>query len=140
MDLSLLNALSIVKWLHLVLFGVALGGSVVCLMISGLEASDSTYRGLAAALWKQVVNWSLRVTFIIGLIALGLKMNQGINPFLERYLHFKLLLVFILLGLSEVASKQLSKNIRTAALLSTILLLLISFIIENKELFGTIIK
>ncbi|MEZ0120387.1 MAG: hypothetical protein SGVNAXEH_000519 [Holophagaceae bacterium] len=136
MDLQAITLLSVAKWVHLVLFGTALGGGAACLIISGLEESDSAYKGLSAALWKSLVNWSLRLTFIVGMLLLILNMQMGQSPFLNKYFHYKLLFVFVLLGLSESASKSLATGKRTLALSCVIVIALIGFIIENQQIFG----
>ncbi len=138
MDLQAITLLSVAKWVHLVLFSTALGGGAACLIISGLEESDPAYKGLSAALWKSLVNWSLRISVIVGVLLLILNMQMGENLFVNRYFHYKLLFVFVVLGLSESASKSLAVGKRTLALSSVIVIALIGFIIENQQIFGQI--
>jgi uncharacterized membrane protein len=136
MDFQTITLLSVMKWVHLILFATALGGGSACLIISGLEEKDPSFKGLSAALWKSLVNWSLRLTFIIGILLLFLNIQIGQSPFVNKYFHYKLLLVFVVLGLSESAIKGLAIGKRTLALWCVITMVLIGFIIENQQIFG----
>ena len=102
------NAPSIVRWLHFILLSMAGGGAVVALLLSGYEDEKPDLRGLAATIWKRTVTWGFRLALLAGIGLLILNIQSGNNLFLQRYFHFKLTLVLILLVLSEMAPKALA--------------------------------
>ena len=50
-----LSPLDLLKWIHFVCLGTALGGAVVSLLLSGFEQEREDLKGLAATVWKQAV-------------------------------------------------------------------------------------
>ncbi|WP_306589996.1 hypothetical protein [Geothrix sp. 21YS21S-4] len=132
-----LEALNLVRWLHFVALAVGGGAGVVALLLSGFEEGRGELRGLAAAVWSKVAAWGFRVALIAGIGLLFLKLQGGQNPFKNgTYFHIKLLLVFILVGMAEMAPKALAVGKRGAALLALVLFLAASFVAFNKGLFG----
>lgn len=129
-------ATDILKWIHLLTLVLGGGGAMVCLLLLGLEESDPAYKGLAAALWRKVVTWSFRLALITGIVILGMKLKNLEQPFAAYYLHIKLTLVVILLGVSESATKSLAKGKRGAALLTIGLFLVITFVVSTKRTYG----
>lgn len=132
-----LEAVNLVRWLHFVALTVGGGGAVVALLLSGFEEGKEDLRGLAATVWAKVVAWAFRLALIAGIALLVMMMQGGQNPLKNgHYFHIKLLLVFLLLGLSEMAPKALAQGKRGAALLALLLFLASSFTVHNAELFG----
>ncbi len=123
-----IQAFDLVKWLHLIALAVAGGASVVALLLSGFEDTREDLRGLAATVWAKVVVWGFRAAFLLGLVLLGMKLHRGEHPFDERYLHVKILLAILLVGLSETAPKVLARAKRGAAMLVLMLFLLTTFL------------
>ena len=132
-----LDALNLLKWIHFLCLSVAGGGAVVSLLLSGFEADREDLQGLAATVWKKTVTWGFRFALVTGLGLLGLKFSRGLHPFDQYYLHGKLLLVFFLLMVAEMAPKMLAVGKRGAAMTALFLFLLTSFVVYNKELFGS---
>ncbi len=133
-------ATDILKWVHLISFVLGGGGAMVCLLLLGLEESDPAYKGLSAALWRKVVTWGFRFAFITGLVILGMKLKNLEQPFAAYYLHIKLVLVVILLGVSETTTKSLAKGKRGGALLVIGLFLLTTFVVMTKRTYGGKVK
>jgi hypothetical protein len=132
-----LEAINIVRWLHFVVLSVGAGGAVVALLLSGFEEGKEDLRGLAATVWAKVVAWSFRLALIAGIALLVLDIQGGQNG---HYFHIKLLLVFVMVGLSEMTPKALATGKRGSALLVLVLFLATSFTVYNKGLFGGRLK
>jgi uncharacterized membrane protein len=130
-----IDALNILKWIHFVAMAMGAGGAITALLLSGFEETREDLRGLAATVWKQTAGWGFRIAFLAGLGLLGLKLYRQTHPFDEMYLHLKLVLVFVLMGVSEMTPKMLAKAKRGGAMLTLFLFLGISFIVYNKSLF-----
>ncbi len=135
-----IDALNMLKWIHFILLSMAGGGAVVSLLLSGFETERQDLQGLAATVWKKTVTWGLRLALVTGIAMLGLKMSRGLHPFDQYYLHGKLLLVFLIMGTGEMAPKMLATGRRGAAMTTLFLFLLISFVVYNKELFGSKVR
>ncbi len=131
------DALSLVRWLHFIVLSLAGGGAVVALLLSGFEDERPDLRGLAATVWKRTAGWGFRLALVVGIGGLLIKMQAGDHPFDHYYLHIKLVLVFVLLGASEMAPKALAAGKRGAAMLVLLLFLLASFTVYNAQLFGS---
>ncbi|NTW86614.1 MAG: hypothetical protein HGB30_10680 [Holophagaceae bacterium] len=132
-----IEAVNLLRWLHFLALGVGLGGAVVALLLSGFEETREDLQGLAATIWAKVVAWAFRLALVVGAALLVLMMQEGSNPLKNgHYFHIKLLLVFILVGLSEMAPKSLAAGKRGSALLVVVLFLATSFTVFNKGLFG----
>jgi hypothetical protein len=132
-----LEAVNLVRWLHFVALAVGGGAAVVALLLSGFEESREDLQGLAATIWAKVVAWSFRLALIAGIGLLLLMLQGGQNPLKDgHYLHIKLMLVLVLVGLSEMTPKALAARKRGSALLVLVLFLASSFIVYNKGLFG----
>ncbi|MDP2876510.1 MAG: hypothetical protein Q8O00_10030 [Holophaga sp.] len=127
---------NLVKWLHFVALALGGGGIVIALLLSGFEDEREDLRGLAATIWKKVVAWSFRLALILGILMLVVQYRAGDpNPLAPHYLHVKLLLVLILVGVSEMAPKALAGAKRGAAMLALLLFLLASFVTINRNVF-----
>lgn len=126
----------LIKWLHFISLAVAGGAAVSALLISGLEDDQEAMRGLAPTLWKMVTAWGFRLAFITGGILLTLKISAGTHPFDNRYLHWKLSLVVLLLVMSELSPKALARAKRGAPLMALLLFLLATFVTINGRAFG----
>ncbi|MDP1831259.1 MAG: hypothetical protein Q8K67_04310 [Geothrix sp.] len=132
-----LEAVNLLRWLHFVAIAVGGGAAVVALLLSGFEEDREDLQGLAATVWAKVVVWAFRLALIVGLALLVMMIQGGRNPLKDgSYFHLKLLLVFILLGLSEMTPKALAVGKRGSALLVLLLFLASSFTVFNKGLFG----
>jgi len=132
-----LEAVNILRWLHFVVLAIGGGAAVVALLLSGFEEGKEDLRGLAATVWAKVVAWSFRLALIAGIALLVVMIQGGQNPLKNgHYFHIKLLLVFVLVGLSEMTPKALAAGKRGSALLVLVLFLASSFTVYNKGLFG----
>lgn len=132
-----LEAVNLLRWLHFVVLAVGGGAAVVTLLLSGFEEGKEDLRGLAATVWAKVVAWSFRLALIAGIALLVVMIQGGQNPLKNgHYFHIKLLLVFVLVGLSEMTPKALAAGKRGSALLVLVLFLASSFTVYNKGLFG----
>lgn len=132
-----LDALNLLRWLHFVALAVGGGAAVVALLLSGFEEGREELRGLAATVWAKVVAWAFRLALIAGIVLLVMMIQGGQNPLKNgHYFHIKLLLVFVLVGLSEMSPKALAVGKRGSALLALVLFLAASFTVYNKTLFG----
>ena len=133
-----IEAVNLVKWLHFVALTVGGGAAVVALLLSGFEEGREDLQGLAATVWAKVVTWAFRLALIAGIALLVLKLQGGQNPLKDgHYFHIKLLLIWVLVGLSEMAPKALAAGKRGSALLALVLFLATSFTVYNKGLFGS---
>jgi hypothetical protein len=133
-----IDAINLIRWLHFVAMSIGAGAAVVALLLSGFEEGREDLRGLAATVWAKVVAWSFRLALIAGIALLVLSIQAGQNPLKDgHYFHVKLLLVFVLLGLSEMTPKALALGKRGSALMVLVLFLAISFTVFNKGLFGS---
>lgn len=136
-----LEAVNIVRWIHFVALATGGGAVVVTLLLSGFEEGKEDLRGLAATVWSKVVAWSFRLALVAGIALLVMLMQGGQNPLKNgHYFHIKLLLVFVLVGLSEMTPKALAVGKRGSALLVLVLFFATSFIVYNKGLFGGRLK
>lgn len=136
-----LNALDMLKWLHLIAFSVAAGGAVVALLLSGFEDTREDLRGLAATVWAKVVAWGFRLALLVGVVLLVMKMRGGEQPFIYKYLHLKITLAVVLVALSEMTPKALARAKRGSAMLTLILFLLVTFLATvGKAALGTTLK
>jgi hypothetical protein len=132
-----LEAVNLVRWLHFVTVAVGGGAAVVTLLLSGFEEGREDLRGLASTVWSKVVAWSFRLALIAGVALLVMMLQGGQNPLKNGYyFHLKLLLVFVLVGLSEMTPKALGLGKRGSALLVLVLFLASAFTVYNKGLFG----
>ena len=133
-----LEAVNLVRWLHFVALTVGGGAAVVALLLSGFEEGREDLQGLAATVWAKVVAWAFRLALIAGIGLLLMKLQGGQNPLKDgHYFHIKLLLVFVLVGLSEMTPKALAAGKRGSALIALVLFLATSFTVYNKGLFGS---
>ncbi len=132
-----LSPLDLLKWMHFICLGTALGGAVVALLLSGFEQEREDIKGLAATVWKQAVVWPVRVAIVFGLLAMIQKLQWKMNPFAFYYFHLKLVLVLPLAASVEVAPKALAVGKRGAAMVALFLFMAISFVVYNQRLFGT---
>jgi uncharacterized membrane protein len=126
----------IIKWLHIVALAMGGGAAMVILILMGFEAEREDLRGMTSVLWKRTASWAFRLAVLLGLVLLGMQFAQHQHPFEARYLHLKLVLVFGLLMLSEMAPRALGAARRGAPLLVFLLFLLVTFVTVNKEAFG----
>ncbi|GLH67940.1 hypothetical protein [Geothrix edaphica] len=132
-----LEAVNLLRWLHFVTLTVGGGAAVVALLLSGFEEGREEIRGLAATVWAKVVAWSFRLALLAGIGLLLMMIQGGQNPLKQgHYMHIKLLLVLVLVGLSEMTPKALAVGKRGSALLALVLFLASSFTVYNKGLFG----
>jgi hypothetical protein len=131
-----LEAINILRWIHFLAMSFGIGAAVVALLLSGFEEGKEDLQGLAATVWAKVVSWSFRVTLLVGIVLLVMLMQSGVNPFKAGfYLHIKLTLVFIFIGLSEMTPKALAAGKRGSALLVVVLFLAVTFTVFNKSMF-----
>ena len=131
-----LEAINLLKWIHFVALSFGGGAAVVVLLLSGFEEEREDLQGLAATVWAKVVAWSFRLAVLAGIALLVMLFQRGLNPFkVGYYLHLKLTLVFILIGLSEMTPKALAMGKRGSALLALVLFLAVTFTVFNKGLF-----
>jgi len=136
-----LEAVNLLRWLHFVALSVGGGAAVVALLLSGFEEGREDLQGLAATVWSKVVAWSFRLALVAGIALLVMLMQAHQNPLKNgHYFHIKLLLVFVLVGLSEMSPKALAAGRRGSALLVLVLFLATSFTVYNKGLFGGPLK
>lgn len=129
------ESLALIKWLHFLVLSMAGGGAIVALLISGYEDEREDLRGLAATIWKRTVTWGFRLAVLVGIGALLLHLQRGVNLLTFHYFHVKLTLVFILLACSEMAPKGLAVGKRGAAMLTLLLFMLASFVVYNQNMF-----
>src|SRR5512133_3135860 len=131
-----LEAVNLLRWLHFVTLTVGGGAAVVALLLSGFEEGREEIRGLAATVWAKVVAWSFRLALLAGIGLLLMMIQGGQTPLKQgHYMHIKLLLVLVLVGLSEMTPKALAVGKRGSALLVLVLFLAAGFTVFNKGLF-----
>ena len=136
-----LETVNILRWLHFLAMSFGSGAAVVALLLSGFEEGREDLQGLAATVWAKVVAWSFRLALIAGIALLVLDIQGGLNPLKNgHYFHIKLLLVFVMVGLSEMTPKALATGKRGSALLVLVLFLATSFTVYNKGLFAGRLK
>ena len=126
----------IIKWLHLVALAMGGGSAMVILILIGFEADREELKGLTAVLWKRTASWAFRITVLLGMVLLALKIAAGERPFEAHYLHYKLLLAFLLLMASEMAPRALGNARKGAPLLAFLFFLLVTFLSVNASAFG----
>ena len=131
------DAIAMLKWIHFLFLSMAGGGAVVSLLLSGFESERQDLQGLAATVWKKTVTWGFRLAVIVGIATLGLKMGRGEHPFDHYYLHGKMVLVLLILAMAEMAPKMLATGKRGAAMTALFLFLITTFVVYNKDLFGS---
>lgn len=132
-----LNAMDLVRWLHVIALSAGFGGALVTLLLSGFEEGREDIQGLAATVWAQVVRWGFRLAVVAGAALFVLHLRAGHNPFSDGYyFHLKLTLVLVLLGLSETAPKALAAGRRGSALLVVVCFLAATFVVFNNGLFA----
>jgi len=132
------NVYDFVKWLHLIALAMGGGAAMVILILCGFEDGREDLKGMTSILWKRTVAWALRLAVILGLVLLVMKLRAGDHPFEAKYLHWKLVLVFLMLMCSEMSGKALAKSRRGVVLLAFLCFLLASFVAVNKDAFGTL--
>ena len=131
-----LETVNLLRWIHFLAISFGSGAAVVALLLSGFEEGREDLQGLAATVWAKVVAWSFRVAVVAGIVLLAALIQNGQNPFKAGfYLHIKLTLVFILIGLSEMTPKALAVGKRGSALLVVVLFMAVAFTVFNKGLF-----
>ncbi len=135
--MSAFNAYDLLKWMHFLCLSLVGGGAVVALLLSGFEDEREDLRGLAATLWRRTVGWGVRLAILLGIALLVLKFQRGEKPFDWYYLHLKLMLVVFMAGLAEATPKALAVGKRGSALLALFLFLVTTFVVYNKQVFGT---
>ena len=131
-----LEALNLLRWIHFLAMSIGAGAAVVALLLSGFEEGREDLQGLAATIWAKVVSWSFRLAIVVGIVLLVVLIQNGTNPFKAGiYLHIKLTLVFILIGLSETTPKALAAGRRGSALLVVVVFMAVTFTVFNKGMF-----
>lgn len=127
----------LVRWFHFITLALGGGAAMTALMLSGLEEAQEEYRGLSAALWKKLVVWSIRLSFVAGLGLVAYLFKAGGCPFQARYMVFKPVLAILLMVCIEVTPKALARGRRGSALMAILLFLLISLVTFNGPAFGS---
>jgi hypothetical protein len=135
-----LDTFSFVKWLHVLAVALGGGSAMLILVLTGFEDSREDLRGLTAVLWRRTAAWAFRLAFLLGAILLGMSMWYGDQPFEARYLHWKLVMVVLLLVASELSPKALGRARRGGAMLAFLLFLMATFVTVNRDAFGTVHK
>lgn len=135
-----LDTYSFVKWLHVLAVALGGGSAMVILLLTGFEDSREDLRGLTAVLWKRTAAWAFRLAFLLGAILLGIRFANGDQPFEARYLHWKMVMVVLLLVASELSPRALGRARRGGALLAFMMFLMATFVSVNHDAFGTLHK
>ena len=135
-----LETYDFIKWLHVLAVALGGGSAMIILVLAGFEDSREDLRGLTAVLWRRTTAWAFRLAFLLGAVLLGMRIHFGDQPFEARYLHWKLVLVVLLLVFSELSPKALGRARRGAALLAFLLFLMATFVSVNHDAFGTLHK
>lgn len=131
------ETISLIRWLHIASMAFAGGAAGIILILVGFEEEREDLHGLTSLLWRRTAAWGFRLAFVLGLVLLGMNIHYGAEPFQNLWLHWKLGLVVLLLGFSEMSPKALAKHKRGAPLLAFLLFLLASFVSVNHSAFGT---
>jgi cytochrome bd-type quinol oxidase subunit 2 len=131
------DVFSLIKSLHVMAMALAGGSAMVILVLVGFEDSREDLQGLTSVLWKRTTAWFFRLAVLLGLVLLAMKFKNGEEPFQNLYLHWKLVLVFLLLMFSEMTPRALAAKKRGAPLLAFVLFLLVVFVSINAAGFGT---
>jgi len=126
-----------VKWLHLVALAMGGGSAMVVLVLTGFEASREDLRGMTSLLWKRTTAWAFRLAVVAGICLLILRMRDGDHPFDAVYLHWKMVLVVLLLACSEMSGKSLLKSRYGLPMLALLFFLATTFVSVNHDAFGT---
>jgi uncharacterized membrane protein len=129
---------SLIKWLHLLALALAGGSAMVILVLVGFEDSREDLKGLTSLLWKRTTAWAFRIAVLLGIVLVVLQQRSGAQPFAFTYLHYKLVLVFLLLMCSEMSGKALARARRGTALLAFVFFLLATFVAVNKDAFAVV--
>lgn len=135
-----LDTFSFVKWLHVLAVALGGGSAMIILVLTGFEDSREDLRGLTAVLWRRTAAWAFRIAFLLGAVLLGMLFFYGAQPFEARYLHWKLVMVVLLLVASELAPKALGRARRGGAMLAFLMFLMATFVSVNRDAFGTLHK
>jgi len=128
---------TLIKSLHIIALALGGGSAMVILVLVGFEDSREDLMGLTSVLWKRTTAWAFRFAVVLGLVLLAMKLKNGEAPFQNLYLHWKLVIVFLLLMFSEMAPRFLGSKKRGAALLAFVLFLLAVFVSVNAAAFGS---
>jgi uncharacterized membrane protein len=135
-----LDIYTFIKWLHVLAVALGGGSAMMILLLSGFEDSREDLRGLTAVLWRKTAAWAFRLAFLLGATLLGLRFWYGDQPFEARYLHWKLVMVVLLLVASELSPKALGRARRGGAMLAFLMFLMATFVSVNHDAFGTLHK
>lgn len=130
------DTFNLIRSLHVVAFALAGGAAGVVLLLVGFEDSREDLQGLTSVLWKRTASWGFRLALLLGVILLVMKMKAGAEPFQALYLHWKLVLVLLLVMFSEMSPKALAARKRGAPMLAFVLFLLTVFVSVNHDAFG----
>jgi uncharacterized membrane protein len=133
-----LETYSLIKWLHLLAVALGGGAAMMILLLAGFEDSREDLRGLTAVLWRRTAAWAFRLAVVLGVVLLVLRFASGDQPFEARYLHWKLVLVVLLLVCSELSPRTLGRARRGSAMLAFLFFLMATFVSVNKDAFGTL--
>ncbi len=130
------DTFNLLKSLHVVLFSLAGGSAAVILLLVGFEESREDLHGLTAVLWKRTAAWGFRLALLLGIVLLVMKFRAGAEPFQALYIHWKLVLVVLLLMFSEMSPKALAARKRGAPMLAFVLFRLTVLVSVNHDAFG----
>ncbi|BDU73989.1 hypothetical protein [Mesoterricola silvestris] len=130
------DTFNLLRSLHVIAFALAGGSAAVILLLVGFEESREDLQGLTSVLWKRTAAWGFRIALLLGLALLGMKFKAGAEPFQALYLHWKLVLVLLVMMFSEMSPKALATRKRGAPLLAFVLFLLTVFVSVNHDAFG----
>jgi uncharacterized membrane protein len=131
------NSYDFLKWMHILAMAMGGGSAMIILILVGFEESRDDLKGLTAVLWRRTTAWAFRAALVLGVALLVMRFQAGDQPFAALYLHWKLVLVVLLLACSEMAPKSLGKGKRGAALLAFMFFLFATCVSVNHEAFGT---
>lgn len=130
------DTFNLLRSLHVIAFALAGGSAAVVLLLVGFEESREDLQGLTAVLWKRTAAWGFRIALLLGIVLLVMKFRAGAEPFQALYLHWKLVLVLLVMMFSEMSPKALAARKRGAPLLAFLLFLLTVFVSVNHDAFG----
>ena len=125
-----------IKWLHLVALAMGGGAAMVVLILVGFEDSRDDLHGMTSLLWKRTAAWGFRLAVLAGICLLALRLHDGDHPFDALYLHWKLVLVVLLLMCSELSGKSLARSRHGLPMLAFLFFLLVTFVSVNHDAFG----